>query len=173
VTFKPKLWTLLSLILGICVSEGCRVERPTVVTIDDGATPVFHLSGSGKLSSFSVYLVPPHPEAMDKPFSEQIPIWQITALPDFLHGRTVEEIRSLTYGSIPSGYRQSFPGDGTPPPPISPDDGNPTFFICDTTDAPPTSGSFRILDGKAIPATVRTPCWTTKNGKWIAAPCVD
>jgi hypothetical protein len=171
VTLNLKLWTLLSLILGICVSEGCRVERPTMVAVDGGATPVFHLSGSGKLSSFSVYLVPPHPEAMDKPFSEQIPIWQISALPDFLHGRSVEEIRSLTYGSIPAGYRQSFPGDGTFP--VSLDNGNPIFFICDTTDAPPASGFFRILEGKAIAATVRTPCWTTKNGKWIAAPCVD
>jgi hypothetical protein len=163
--------SLLFLLLAARLLAGCHTERPTQIKVEGGETPVFVLSGSGKLASFSVYLVPPSPEKMDKPFSEQVPVWQITAKPDFLHGRPIEKIQELTYGLIPAGYNESFPENGGLPRTIEPE--KAYFFDCNTIDAPTAAGFFRVHDGKAIPVQVKTPCWGTQNGKWVAVPCID
>jgi hypothetical protein len=166
---KRKTLIASALLLNVVMLTECRSERPTQVIIEGAGVPTFHLSGSGKLASFSVYLVPPVPEQMTKPFSDQVPIWQITAEPDPLHGRPVEDIQKLSYGAIPAGYKQGFPENGSLPPVIAVE--KDYFFDCTTTDAPTESGFFRVHDGKAISAKVKTPCWTTKNNKWVAVPC--
>lgn len=168
---KLKMWSVLLLLFGAWFLKGCGTERPTRVKIEGGATPVFLLFGSGKLASFAVYLVPPSPGDMDKPFSEQVPVWQITAQPDFLHGRPIEKIQKLEYGLIPAGYKESFPENGGLPRAIEPE--KVYFFNCDTIDAPTAAGFFRVHDGKVIPAQVKIPCWSTQNGKWVAVPCVE
>src|ERR1700730_14848560 len=109
VTTTLRSVSFLLLLAATALLLGCRRERPTEVRVEGGETPVFVFSGSGKLSSFSVYLVPAAPLEMDKPFSEQIPVWEITAQPDPLRGRSIEEIQKLIYGTIPTGYTESFP----------------------------------------------------------------
>ena len=160
---------VLFLFSGVALTEGCRSERATHVAIEGGAAPVFSLSGSGNLSSFSVYLVPPSPEKMDKPFSEQVPVWQIESATDFLHGRPIEQIKKLTYGSIPAGYKQTFPGSAEIPRTLEAD--KAYFFACNTTNAPTAAGYFLVHDGKSVPAHVETLCWGTQNDKWVAVPC--
>ncbi|MGC2832494.1 MAG: hypothetical protein WB994_22865 [Candidatus Acidiferrum sp.] len=156
---------------SVCLLFGCATERPTQLRLEGNAIPVFALSGSGQLSSFSVYTVPPIPEKMDKPFSQQVPAWQIVAHPDYLRGRPVEEIQKLSYGSIPQGYKQSYPENGVPAPPIQAE--RFYFFDCNTTNAPQASGFFVVHDGRTISAKVKTPCWTTRNGKWVSVPCIE
>ena len=85
-TVKPRGVGILISLLTLLALGGCRRERQTEVTIQGEASPTFTFKGSGKLASFSVYLVPPSPEEMTKPFSEQAPMWRISALPDYLHG---------------------------------------------------------------------------------------
>lgn len=163
--------SFLFLLLHAVFAVGCQMERPTKIIVEGGPVPTFRLSGSGNLSSFSVYLVPPSPEKMDKPFSQQVPLWQISAQPDSLHGRGVEEIQRLTFGLAPAGYKGNFPENNGSAPSIEPE--KIYFYSCDTTDAPPTAGFFMIHDGKAIPTQAKTPCWRTQNGKWVAAPCIN
>lgn len=43
---------------------------------------------------------------------EQVRVWQITAQPDFLHGRRIEDIQKLIYGTVPAGYTKRFPDSG-------------------------------------------------------------
>lgn len=167
---KFKYVSSLCVLLHAVFAVGCQGERPTKVVIEDGPIPTFRLSGSGNLSSFSVYLVPPSPEKMDTPFSQQVPVWQISAQPDPMHGRGVEQVRTLTYGVVPAGYKETFPGNDSAAPSIEPE--KTYFYSCDTTDAPPTAGFFMTHDGKVIPTQAKTPCWSSQNGKWVAVPCL-
>lgn len=168
-THKLRMYVFLLLLIGGGMMGGCWGERPTQIAIEGGEPPAFSFSGSGNLSAFSVYLVPPSPEKMDKPFSEQVPIWQIESATDFLHGRPIEQIKKLTYGSIPAGYKQTFPGSAESPRALEAD--KAYFFACNTTNAPTTAGYFLVHDGKAIPTHVETPCWGAQNDKWVAVPC--
>jgi hypothetical protein len=168
---KPTRFGRSVIFLGLCslVLAACRIERPTEVRIKGDDKPIFDFKGSGKLSSFSVYLVPPSPEEMSKPFSEQTPVWRISAVPDYLHGLPIEEIGSLNYGTSPSGYKQDFPSNGDPVGSLKPN--RDYFFDAHTTDAPPAAGFFRIENSKAISTNVKTPCWQTKDGQWVKSPC--
>jgi hypothetical protein len=49
---------------------------------------------------------------------------------------------------VPQGYQQSYPEDGTPPPPLSP--GNKYEYWFDTTDAPHARSYFVIRDIRAV-----------------------
>jgi|SRR5690349_14057676 len=148
----------------------CMRERPTSIQVTGGSPPVFLLSGSGKLSSFSIYLVPDRPELMKQPFSEQSPIWGFKAQPDSLSGNLVEKLERLSYGLVPAGYKQTVPSNGAAP---RLETGKTYFFDCRTTGAPGLGGFFRVEEGKAVAVRVKVPCWIHQNGKWIAVPCTD
>lgn len=170
-TVKPKGVGILIFLLILLALGGCRRERRTEVTIQGEASPTFTFKGSGKLASFSVYLVPPSPEEMIKPLSEQAPVWRISAVPDYLHGVQIEDVGTLPYGAIPRGYKQEVPGNGDPVRSLIPD--RNYFFDARTTDAPPAAGFFRIENGKVSLTKVNTPCWQTKNGVWVKSPCAE
>jgi hypothetical protein len=170
-TVKPKILRVPIFFMTLLPFVGCRGERPTEVAIRGEAIPAFALKGSGKLGTFSVYLVPPSPEEMSKPFSEQIPVWRISAQPDYLHGVSIEDIGTLAYGAIPRGYKQEVPGNGELARSLIPD--RNYFFDAQTTDAPPAAGFFRIEKGKVISTKVKTPCWQIKNGEWVRSSCTE
>jgi hypothetical protein len=108
---------------------------------------------------------------MTQPFSQQVPAWRISALPDYLHGSNVETIGLLYYGKIPKGYKQDVPTSGDPAGSLLAE--RDYFFEALTTDAPPISGFFRVENGKVVPSKVKTPCWSTKNGDWVKSPCIE
>jgi hypothetical protein len=166
---KLKDLIFILLLLSIWLFPGCFGERPTHVEVKGGTMPVFILAGSGELSNFSIYLLPPSPETMDKPIFDETPVWRIEALPNWLHGRPVEEISQLTYGVVPPRYKQTISKDGSPPPAIIP--GRAYFFDCETTDAPIARGAFQVNAGKAVPVVVRMPCLEVREGKWVTVPC--
>jgi len=165
VTVKTKILKVLLLFASFLPIVGCHRERPTKVRVQGAASPAFAFKGSGELASLSVYLVPPSPEEMSKPFSEQPPVWRISALPDYLHGTPVEDIGTLAYGMIPRGYKQEVPNNGNPAQPLIP--GRDYFFDARTTNAPPAAGFFRIENGRVASTKVKTPCWQTKDGEWV------
>ena len=168
---KAKSLKISIILASLLPFAGCHRERPTEVRVQGAATPAFVFRGSGELASFSVYLVPPSPEEMSKPFSEQLPVWRISALPDYLHGVPIEGIGTLTYGMIPRGYKQEVPSNGDPAQSLIP--GREYFFDARTTNAPPTAGFLRIENGKVISTKVKTPCWQTKDGEWVKTPCTE
>jgi len=178
---KTILWTcVLILIVLFLVRRFAKhnfEERPTHVTVDGGTTPVFVLSGSGALSTFSVYVVSPPDFTMgrtvrdlsDDSFFAEPPLWRIEAQPDLMHGRRVEDIRRLTYGVVPSGYKQEIPANGLTPGGIIP--GKQYYFHCETTNAPTASGGFQVSDGKAASMALGLPCLKERDGKEITVPC--
>jgi hypothetical protein len=56
-SFKVRRLNLLAFLIVTYLVSGC--ERETTARIEGGATPVFVLTGSGNLNSFSVYLISP------------------------------------------------------------------------------------------------------------------
>lgn len=152
-------------------------ERPTRVLVEGEGTPVFVLSGSGDLSTFSVYAVSSSDFEVgrtvrgldDDSFFAAPPVWRIAPYPGPMHGRRVEDIGNLAYGVVPSGYKQEIPAVGTPPQPIIPD--KKYYFQCLTTNAPPASGGFQVSGGKAVPVALALPCLQKKGEKEVTVPC--
>jgi hypothetical protein len=165
------------LLVALWLLERHFEERPTEVRIAGGAAPVFVLSGSGDLEVFSVYLVSSSDFAAgrevkdlsDDSFFAEPPAWRIEAQPDPMHGRRVEDIGDLEYGVVPLGYKQEIPSNGSLPRPVV--EGKQYFFHCETTKAPPASGGFEIIGGKAVSVDLELPCLEGRNGKEVAVPC--
>ena len=155
----------LAAILFSMVS-GCRSERPTDVKLD-GITPVFVLSGSGYLANLTISALPPE-EKLTSP-SSVTTVWRIEAERDYLSGRRVEEIRRLTYGKLPAGYRQVYPEFDRTPQPISP--GTIYEFYFETTGAPHARGLFELHRGKAVKLDRLPPCFEQYQGVWRKVPC--
>jgi hypothetical protein len=161
---KRSIACLISALLVLVSTSACDFERPTKVTLSGGSTPTFKFSGSGKLGTFLVYLVPPSAETMTHSIENETPVWSLVAEPDWLHGRHIEEIGKLTYGAIPKGYTQ--PNE---PQPLIP--GRIYFFECETTNAPTAQGFFQIDNGKTVPAHAKLNCMATRDGKAVWGPC--
>lgn len=167
---------LLVFLTAACLVTGC--ERVTKASVEGGATPVFVLTGSGNLSSFSVYLISP-PDfklgrtvdslSLDSFFTEPAQ-WSIEA-PDWLHGSPVESLGDLTYGVVPPGYKQKIPTGGVAPAALIP--GRTYFFECSTTNAPGVSGGFQLINGKPALVQVRLPCLQARDRKEVTVPCID
>lgn len=153
---------MISAFLVVIAMSGCEI--PTKVTLAGGATPIFRLSGNGELSTFLVYLVPPSAETMTHSISDETPAWSLVAQPDWLHGRSIEEIGKLTYGVVPRGYAQ-------PNAPQTLIPGRIYYFECETTDAPGATGFFKVENGKTTPAHAKLNCMTAKDGKDVWGPC--
>jgi len=138
--------SILTFLFAACLATGC--ERATKVRVGGGSTPVFVLTGSGDLSSFSVFLVSSSDFKLgrtveslsdDSFFTEPVQ-WRVETL-DSPHGSPVERIGDLKYGVVPPGYKQRIPADGSSPPAIAP--GRTYFFECSTTNAPGARARFK------------------------------
>lgn len=165
---------LLAFLLTISLFAGC--ERSTLVRVEGGTIPVFAFTGSGNLSSFSVYVVSPSDLKLgrivdslssDSFFTEPAQ-WSVEA-PDSLYGSPVEGLSNLTYGVVPPGYKQRIPADGSAPASMIP--GRTYFYECSTTNAPGVRGAFQVLNGKSVPVQVDLPCLQARNGKEVTIPC--
>jgi len=146
---------------------GCRSERPTDVKLENGITPVFVLSGSGYLANLTISALPPEEKLLAP--SSVTPVWKIEAERDYMGGRRLEEIRSLTYGKLPAGYRQVYPESDRSPQPISP--GTIYEFYFETTGAPHARGLFEVQGGKAVKLDRPPPCFEQHQGVWQKMPC--
>jgi len=147
------------------------------VKVEGSTTPIFVLSGSGDLSSFSGYPVSPSDFKIgrtvkglfDDSFFNEPPVWRIEVQGDLMHGRRVEDIGRLTYGVVPPGYKQKIPMEGSAAGAII--QGREYYFHCETTNAPTASGGFRVNDGKANPIVIGLPCLERRDGKEVTVPC--
>jgi hypothetical protein len=181
-TDRPKhsiLWICIAglLLLAWWFSAHYFGERPTYVKVEGGITPVFVLSGSGNLSSFSVYLVSPSDLKIgravtglfDDSFFTEPPVWRIEAQGDLMHGRRVEDVDRVTYGVIPPGYKQKIPPDGSAS--AANLQGRKYYFHCETTNAPTASGGFQVDNGKANSIVIGLPCLERRDGREMTVPC--
>jgi tellurite resistance protein TerC len=118
-------------------------QRATTVRME-GNPPVFVLSGSGTMAHLLICGSKRQLEGDDLDFN----LWEIVPVGGYQRGRPVEDIGAIKYGVVPQGYQQSYPEDGTPPPPLSP--GNKYEYWFDTTDAPHARSYFVIRDIRAV-----------------------
>jgi hypothetical protein len=92
--------------LILVVTTGC--ERDTQIKIDGKNPPTFTLSGSGSLIFLSLVEVhdnrPPLLGAPD--------LWKIRPVGN----NKISRLPSITYGTVPNGFRQEIPASGAPPP---------------------------------------------------------
>ena len=72
-TAKTRNLRPFALLLAIGFLAGC--ERSTHVKVEGGASPVFVISGSGKLASFVVYS-PDFAEKAESPWDENVALWK-------------------------------------------------------------------------------------------------
>jgi len=131
--------------LGLLALLGCEV--PTTAWIESG--PTFHLGGSGRLASFTVYgPLPGHRIAT--PNDEKSQVWSIQRK-DFQTSLLVERME-LTYGGVPDGYIQTVPPAGRP---AALSTGLVYYFFAETTGAPGAEGFFYM--DKSGPIRIAVP----------------
>ena len=137
------------------------------MTIEGGTTPVFAFSGNGKLASFVIYS-PDFAQKAESPWDQNFALWKIKPIREHLNGTPIEDLRRITYGVVPEGYRQVKPEVGSAPPLT---EGQKYFYDVETTNAPGAAGFVEIRNSKAVPTEGPHPCFGGKDKKWIRVPC--
>ncbi len=138
---------ILTLLLLVCFMSEC--ERRTEVRVEGGNPPRFVLKGSGRLGQAIIFGPEQERIAQSDPFDDTYALWEIEPETEGEIAATpVEELGSLTYGVVPSGYKQIKPKTD-PPPELESGKRYRYWFV--TVNAPHAAGYFEIKDGKAIP----------------------
>ena len=162
---KTRNTRLLALLLTIWLFAGC--ERSTHVRVEGGTTPVFIISGSGRLVSFVVYS-PNFVSKAESPWDENFALWKIEQSAGNSSGVPAWKLERITYGTLPDGYKQVKPQVG-PAPPLT--EGQKYFYEATTTNAPGTAGFLEIRNSQAVPIDGPHVCFGRKDNKWVRVPC--
>jgi hypothetical protein len=138
---------LLILLPFLMLIAGC--ERRTEVRLEEGTTPRFVLSGSGRLGTILVFGPEQERIAESDPSDDTYALWRVEPERNGEAGAArVEDLGLITYGVVPKGYRQIKPKAG-PPLPLVPGKRYSYWFV--TLNAPNAAGYFEIQNGKAVP----------------------
>jgi hypothetical protein len=91
------------------------MEEDTRVSVDGSNPPTFKLQGSGHLVFLRVEEIPPENrvEVSNRDPRKNLLLWEIAP-----NDGTHDEVwlwPSITYGRVPSGFKQKFPPDGAAP----------------------------------------------------------
>jgi hypothetical protein len=136
------LLLILVLVQGTC-------ERRTVAKLEGGVPPRFVLSGSGRLGTVLIFGPEQERIAESNPSDDTHALWEIEPQNEGEAGAApVEDLKVITYGVVPSGYKQIKPRTGLPSP-LVPGKLYSYWFV--TVNAPHAAGYFEIRDGKAVP----------------------
>lgn len=123
-------------------------EQRTEVRLEGGNPPIFVLKGSGRLGEVLIFGPEQARTVQTDPFDETHAIWKIEPeQPGEANAPRLRDIRAITYGIVPNGYKQSKPVD-TPPPVLVTGKRYGYRFI--TVNAPWGTGYFEIRDGKPL-----------------------
>lgn len=126
----------------IFLTTACNFERTTDVKIKGDYPPIFVLSGSGDLVEVFIY----EPGFEGSLSDESHAIWKIKS--EVMPGKPVEEVRTVTYGVVPEGFKQIVPKNEESPLPLQ--NGNRYKFNFVTGNAPGVKGYFEMKDKKAV-----------------------
>jgi len=114
-------------------------ERPTQLKVEDGNPPKIVMSGSGDLGNLVIRGPRRFRQSLGPDYSAY---WYIRAESG---ARPIEALSPLSYGTLPKGYKQVYPEQGSAPPLT--DEG--IYYIhVDTNNAPGASGYFVVREGK-------------------------
>jgi len=118
-------------------------QHTTRVRLEGGEIPNFILSGGGTLSDFIVYGPRQRPGGDGRAYI----VWEIQPTKNAPEGQLLKKIGSIKYGVVPDGYKQIYPKDGSPPPPLA--SGIRYAYWAQITNAPHAREEFELIDGKA------------------------
>jgi hypothetical protein len=144
-TLKNALTLLLSG-LYLLTLPGCEVATSARL----GAGPSFSFDGSGRLASFTIY-GPQSGHKIATPYDDKSQVWSIQPSNGFPDSILVARL-NLVYGSLPKGYTQTVPHNGSAP---SLSTGVVYYFIAETTGAPWAQGFFYM--DKTGPVRIAVP----------------
>ena len=131
------------LVLFLTLScSACEID--TKVTTDGRNPPTFKLSGTGGINLFRIVEAP----SPGQSFLDATVLWEIKPLTE-KHGTSASDLPSITYGIVPSGFVQTTPSEGRPPPLI---EGKSYDAWAPTYNANGGGLWFTIRDGRAVPA---------------------
>jgi hypothetical protein len=156
---------LTTLLATLCLLVVC--ERQTHVTLEGGVTPVFVMSGSGKLASLAVYS-PDFAAKAESPWDENFALWKIKPIGGNSTGTPLRKLRRITYGVLPDGYEQVKPSVGSAPPLR---EGEKYFYEVDTANAPGTAGYLEIKNSQTVATDGPHTCFGGEGKKWIRVAC--
>lgn len=135
----------LSLTLVLCLGT---CERRTIVKLEGGNPPSFILSGSGRLDEVVVFAPEQEPIAKSDPFDDTYAIWDIKPEEEGEYAKALlDNLRAVTYGIVPKGYKQMKPKVGQAP---ALAEGKRYKYWFVTVNAPWGAGYFEIRDGKVV-----------------------
>jgi hypothetical protein len=130
-------------------------------------TPVFVISGSGKLASLAVYS-PDFTAKAESPWDENFALWKIKPIGGNSTGTPLRKLRRIAYGVLPDGCEQVKPMVGSAPHLA---EGQKYFYEVETTNAPGTAGYFEIRNSRAVTTDGIGPCFQADGKKWIRVAC--
>jgi len=156
---------LAILLVVLCLFVAC--ERRTHVGIEGGVTPVFVLSGSGKLAGLVVYS-PEFAEKAVSPWDENFALWKIRPIGGKSAGAPLRSLGRILYGVLPVGYEQVKPSVGAAP---QLREGEKYFYQVETTNAPGAASYLEIRNSQAIATDGPHTCFGREGKKWIRVPC--
>lgn len=118
---KKRLWKscrlsfFLAALCSVCSVVGCTYEANTKVSIGGGIPPTFRIDGSGHQMYFVVSEIPPENQvrAADRNSERNIRLWKI--LPNEGTADIAWDWPPITYGKVPTGFRQEIPAQVEPP----------------------------------------------------------
>jgi hypothetical protein len=163
-TKDRRIW-LATLLATACLLVAC--ERRTHVAFEGGMTPIFVLSGSGKLASLVVYR-PDFAEKAESPWDDNFVLWKIKPIGGDSNGAPLGKLRRIPYGVLPNGYEQVKPSVG-PAPPLT--EGEKYFYQVETRNAPGTAGYLEIKNSQTVATDGPHTCFGGEGKKWIRVPC--
>jgi hypothetical protein len=139
------------------------------VKVEGGTTPVFVISGSGRLVSLAVYS-PDFAGKAESPWDENFAIWKIQPTGGDLEATPIGQLERITYGVVPDGYKQVKPEVGSAPPLL---EGQKYFYDVGTNNAPGAAGFLEIRNSKAMPTDGPHVCFGREGKKWKRVPCLQ
>jgi hypothetical protein len=136
------LATALAVMMAV-ISMAC--ERATTISFEGGNPPKFVLTGSGSLGLLRVI----GPDKQRDVFGENAFLYWAIKPTTKDSDRSVEKMGPVTYGQVPSGYKQVYPEEGNAPPLV---EGRIYSVKIDAYNAPGVIKDFTIRDGKITEA---------------------
>lgn len=135
-----RLLTILIFTILLCFLAACEID--TKIEMDGKNPPTFSLSGNGQLWFIEVRDLSPSKTSY---YAPERTIWKITT-----GGGSPSSMPKITYGVVPSGFRQEIPANGDPPALV---EEKPYSIFADTSNANGDYLMFLIRGGTAMRVT--------------------
>ncbi len=137
--FCKRRFGLIAFMLPIILLFGCDLH--TVISVDEKLPPNFKFTGTGTLPFFIIMDLG---EADKESEVKYTTLWKIT--PDSAKAGTVP-LGPITYGIVPTGWTQTVPAQGSPPPLV---EGHVYHAGGPEMEMPDGVVKFRIRSGKVV-----------------------